>query len=78
MEKDFIFRVYIYIYIYICKCKLSRFGRDDAKQAKILFLIVVCQVEQVPKVKQKTKNNKLIEMLLQLKIIAIMNSLTFF
>ena len=51
---------------------------DDAKQAKILFLIVVCQVEQVPKVKQKTKNNKLIEMLLQLKIIAIMNSLTFF
>ena len=57
---------------------MSLFGRDDAKQAKILFLIVVSQVEQVPKVKQKTKNNKLKEMLLQLKIIAIMNLLTFF
>ena len=42
------------------------------------FLIMVSQVEQVPKVKQKKKNNKLTEMLLELKIIAIMNLLTFF
>ena len=35
------------------KRKLSLFGRDGTKQAKILIFIVVPQVEQVPKIQKK-------------------------
>ena len=39
-----------------CKQKLSRFSRDDIKQAKSLIFIVIPETEQVPKVK-KTKRD---------------------
>ena len=35
------------------KCKLSRFNRDDTRQAKSLIFNVVSQVEQFPKVQKK-------------------------
>ena len=42
-------------YINIYKYELSLFDRDDTKQAKSFIFIVVPQVEQFPKKKQKTK-----------------------
>ena len=44
-------------YINIYKYKLSLFGRDDTKQAKILIFIVVPQVEQFPKIQKKKMLN---------------------
>ena len=40
-------------HINIYKYKLSLFGRDYTKQAKILIYIVVPQVEQFPKIQKK-------------------------
>ena len=37
---------------------MSLFGRDDTKQVKSLIFIVVPQVEQIPKVQKKTKQNE--------------------
>ena len=42
-------------YINIYKYELSLFDRDDTKQAKSFIFIVVPQVEQFPKKKQKKK-----------------------
>ena len=45
-------------YINIYKYKLSRFGRDDTRQAKSLVFIVVSQVEQKKKLDAiRTYNN---------------------
>ena len=45
-------------YINIYKYKLSLFGRDDTKQTKSLIFIVIPQVEQFPKVQNKTKKKR--------------------